>query len=117
MSGLVNRCKFTTATTGTGNITPGAASTGYYYTPAGAGVSDGVRYAYVIEDGAAGEEGTCTFSSSGTVMARSPTRSTNSNNAINLSGAAAVFITALAADLRSASHGKTRASAMNQFQR
>lgn len=98
MPKLVNRAKMTTATTGTGTITLGSAVSGYQ-TFAAAGVvnSDVVRYA--IEDGTNWEIGTGTYTSSGTTLSRTVTESSNSNTAINLSGSAVVFVTAVVADL------------------
>lgn len=94
---LVNRAKMTTSTTGTGTITLGSASDGYQ-TFAAAGVSNGDTVRYTIEDGNAWEIGTGTYTASGTTLSRTVTESSNSDNALNLSGSAVVFVTAAAQD-------------------
>jgi hypothetical protein len=106
MAKLFNRAKMTTATTGSGTVTLGSASNGFQ-TFAAAGVSNGDVVQYVIEEGATGafEIGTGTYSSSGTSLTRSPTESSNSNNAITLAGQATVSITAVADDLNRLQHG------------
>lgn len=98
MATLVNRAKMTTATTGTGTITLGVAVSGYQ-SFAAAGVTNGQVVRYVVEDGANWEIGTGTYTSSGTTLSRTPTQSSSGGAAINLSGAAFVFITAVVADL------------------
>ena len=100
MAVLVNRAKMTTATTGTGTITLGSALGGFQ-TFTEAGVTNGQTVQYCIEDAANFEIGTGVFTASGTTLTRSVSESSNSNNAINLSGTAIVFITAVAADLTS----------------
>ena len=100
MAVLVNRAKMTTATTGTGTITLGSALGGFQ-TFTEAGVTDGQTVQYCIEDAANFEIGTGVFTTSGTTLTRSVSESSNSDNAINLSGTAIVFITAVAADLTS----------------
>ena len=97
MAKLVNRARMTTATTGTGTITLGSASSGFQ-TFAAAGVANGDIVQYVIEDGAAWEIGTGTYTATGTTLSRSPTQSSSGGAAINLSGSAVVFIAAVAAD-------------------
>ena len=104
MAKLFNRAKMTTATTGSGTVTLGSASNGFQ-TFAAAGVSNGDVVQYVIEEGANFEIGTGTYSSSGTSLTRSPTESSNSNNAITLAGQATVSITAVADDLNRLQHG------------
>ena len=96
---LYNRAKMTTATTGTGTITLGSASTAYQ-SFAAAGVSDGQTVRYLIEDSNNWEFGSGVYTSSGTTLSRSPLESTNSDAAINLSGSATVAIVAGAEDLR-----------------
>lgn len=96
---LVNRAYVSTSTTGTGTITLGSAETGYQ-TFANAGVADGDVVRYTIVDGANWEIGTGTYTSSGTTLSRTPSESSNSGSAINLSGAAKVFLTATEADFR-----------------
>ena len=104
MAKLFNRAKMTTATTGSGTVTLGSASNGFQ-TFAAAGVSNGDVVQYVIEEGANFEIGTGTYSSSGTSLTRSPTESSNSDNAITLAGQATVSITAVADDLNRLQHG------------
>src|SRR3979409_2301963 len=98
MAKLYNLARMTTATTGTGTITLGAAVSGFL-SFAGAGVANGEVVAYGIKDGANSEVGTGTYTSSGTTLTRNVTTSTNGNSAISLSGAAEVFVTARADDL------------------
>ena len=97
---LVNRAKMTTATTGTGTITLGSAVDGFQ-TFTAAGVANGDTVRYCIEDGTSSFElGSGVFTASGTTLTRVVSESSNSNNAINLSGDAIVFITAIAADIQ-----------------
>ncbi len=97
---LVNRAKMTTATTGTGTITLGSAVDGFQ-TFTAAGVADGDTVRYCIEDGTSSFElGSGVFTASGTTLTRVVSESSNSNNAISLSGDAIVFITAIAADIQ-----------------
>ena len=95
---LVNRAKMTTATTGTGTITLGSAVGGFQNFSA-AGVADADVVRYVIEDGAAWEIGTGTYTASGTTMTRTVVESSNADAALNLSGDAVVYVTAAAADI------------------
>lgn len=88
----------TTATVGTGTITLGAAVSGYL-SFAGAGAANGDIVSYGISDGTNSEVGTGTYTTSGTTLTRTVTKSTNSNTAISLSGTAQVFITARAEDI------------------
>ncbi len=100
MAVLKNRAKMSTSTTGTGTITLGSAESGYQsFADAGVANADVVRY--VIEDGSNFEIGTGTYTSSGTLLSRTVSESSNSNNAINLSGSATVFIGATAEDILS----------------
>lgn len=101
---LFSLARMTTATTGTGTITLGAAATVgsvTYITFANAGVADGDVVAYGIQDtgGSNTEYGYGTYTAAGTTLTRNVIRSSNSNNAINLSGTAQVFVTAGNADL------------------
>lgn len=98
MAKLFNLARMTTATTGTGTITLGSAAAGFL-TFAGAGVTSGDVVSYGIVDGANREVGTGTYTSSGTTLSRTVITSTNSNNAISLSGSAQVFVTALVTDI------------------
>ena len=110
MAKLFNRAKMTTSTTGTGTVTLGSASVGFQ-TFASAGVSDSDVVQYVIEEGANFEIGTGTYSSSGTSLTRTPTESSNSNNAITLAGNATVSVTAVHSDFNVLQHeGVTKLS-------
>lgn len=102
MGKLYNLARMTTATTGTGTITLGSAVSGYL-TFAQAGVADADVIDYAIKDGSNSEIGTGTYTSSGTTLTRTVTKSTNSNAAINLSGTAEVFISPRAETLNDAS--------------
>ena len=95
---LVNRAKMTTATTGTGTITLGSAATGYQsFAAAGVVNADVVRY--VIEDGAAWEVGSGTYTAAGTTLARTTIlESSNADAALILTGDAVVFVSAVAED-------------------
>lgn len=95
---LKNRAYVSTATTGTGTITLGSPVSGYQ-SFANAGVANGNSVRYTIEDGANFEIGTGTYTASGTTLSRTPSESSNSGSAINLSGSARVFITAAAEDI------------------
>ena len=95
---LGNRAKMSTSTTGTGTITLGSALSGYQ-SFAQAGITNGQTVRYAIEDGTNFEIGSGVFTSSGTTLTRNVTESSNSDNAINLSGSGEVFITASAADI------------------
>ena len=96
MSKLFNLAKMTTATEGTGTITLGSTVSGFL-TFALAGVSDGDIVSYGISDGANSEVGYGTYTAAGTTLARTTIlNSTNSGSAIDLSGSAIVYITALA---------------------
>lgn len=101
-SKLYNLARMTTATTGTGTITLGSAVAGYL-TFAQAGIANGDVVDYAIKDGNNSEIGVGTYTSSGTTLTRTVTKSTNSNAAISLSGAAEVFITPRAETLADAS--------------
>ena len=94
---LVNRAKVSTATTGTGTITLGAAESGYQ-TFADAGVVDANVVRYVIEDGTAWEIGSGTYTASGTTLSRTLGES-STGSLLSLTGAAVVFVSATAADL------------------
>jgi glycine rich protein len=102
MAKLYNLARMSTTTTGTGTITLGSA-VGGYLTFAQAGVANGETVSYAIKDGANSEIGAGVYISSGTTLTRSVTKSTNSDAAINLSGAAEVFITPRKEDLLSVS--------------
>jgi len=96
---LVNRAKMDTATTGTGTITLGSA-VGGFQTFSDAGVADGETVRYVIEDGSNWEIGAGIYTASGATLSRTVSESSNGGSAINLSGSAAVFVSAAAADVQ-----------------
>src|SRR5258706_4946715 len=95
---LFNLARMTTATTGTSTITLGAASSGFL-TFALAGMRNADTVSYAIKDGSNSEIGTGVYTTAGTTLTRSVNKSTNSNNPINLSGTAEVFITPRAEDI------------------
>ena len=105
---LVNRAKMTitaVASSGTGNLTLGAASAGGFQTFADAGVSSGQSVRYTIEGpGDIFEIGSGVYTASGTTLSRTPTESSNSNNAITATTDSVVFVTAAAADLGPSLH-------------
>src|ERR1700722_18057828 len=95
---FLDLARMTTATTGTGTITVGSAGSAFF-SFAAAGAANGATYSYGISDGANAEVGTGVYSSSGTTLTRNVTASTNGGAAINLSGAAQVFICPRAEDM------------------
>jgi hypothetical protein len=95
---LFNRVKVSTATTGTGTITLGAAQS-TFLTFANGGVANGNQVSYLIEDGSNWEIGTGTYTSSGTTLSRTVIKSSNSDAAVSLSGTATVSLTALSTDI------------------
>src|SRR4051812_15242301 len=101
MAKLYNLARMSTVTVGTGTITLGSAISGYL-TFALSGVSNGETIAYGIKDGANSETGTGTYTTAGTTLTRTVTKSTNSDAAISLSGSAEVYITARKEDFLNA---------------
>lgn len=99
-----DRVKFTTATTGTGTITVGSASSGYQ-TPAGASIATGTTVNYTIEDGTAWEVGYGIYTVSGTTMTR-VLLSSSTGSLLNLSGSAVCFISATSEYLVGAARNK-----------
>jgi hypothetical protein len=113
MAKLYNLARMTTATTGTGTLTLGTAVSGYL-TFAQAGVSNAETVAYGIKDGSSSEVGTGVYTSAGTTLTRSVTKSTNSDTAISLSGSAEVYVTARKEDILNAADPLTSAQAAVQ---
>lgn len=104
MTVLANRVKVDTATTGTGTVTLGSASSNAFLTFAEAGVSNGDVVRYCIEDGTDFEIGVGTYTSSGTTLSRdtvtiSKVSGTAGTTKITLSGSATVRIVAAKEDL------------------
>jgi hypothetical protein len=105
---FANRVFVTTATTGTGTITLGSPLAGYQsFTSGGIANADVVRY--LLLDGSGWETGTGTYTASGTTLSRTPTASSNSNAALNLSGGAKVAVIASAEDYAAFLKGPTSA--------
>lgn len=98
MPTLANIARMTTTTTGTGSITLVGAASGYI-TFANAGITDGQIVSYGIVDGTAREVGRGVYTHSTLNLTRNVLKSTNSNSAIFLSGAAEVYVTSLVEDI------------------
>ncbi len=100
MAKLYNLARMTSATTGTGTLTLGAAVSGYLsFDDAGVQNSDVVTYAIV--DGTSREIGRGVYTTSGATLTRAVIyESTNGGSAINYSGSGHVMITFAAEDIR-----------------
>lgn len=105
MANFHNRARVSTATTGTGTLTLGQASTGYAsFTEAG--VADGQRVTYTIENGNNFEVGRGVYTASGQTLTRAQILLSKVNGEaagtapLSLSGTSTVFLTATAEDLR-----------------
>lgn len=90
-----DRVSFSTATTGTGTITAGAATSGFR-TMASASIPDGTTVQYAIEDGTAWETGSGVTGSTATTLTRVLSVS-STGSLLSLSGAAKCFLTPIAA--------------------
>ena len=99
---LFNLVKVNTATTGTGDVTFGAAFSDAFFTPSEAGAVDGDSVSYVLVEGDDTEIGTGVIGSSVTTMTRTVLKSkiggTAGTSKMNLGGAAYLAFTALADD-------------------
>ena len=101
---LADRVRVNIATAGTGTVTCGAVVTNAFLTPAEAGVVDGQQVRYVLEEGADFEEGTGTYTASGTTISRdtvsqSKIGGTAGTTKMTLAGAAVLRLSASAADI------------------
>jgi len=97
---FANRVLVSTATTGTGTVTLGAALAGYR-TFASAGIANAAVVRYLILDGNAWEIGTGTYTASGTTLSRTVQESSaGGTTAISLTGGARVAVIASAQDYR-----------------
>lgn len=97
MAGLLDRVKVATATTGTGTVTLGSASSPYQ-TWAASGAISGVSYSYLIEDGTSWELGWGIYDSAGPTLTRN-LMSSSTGSLLNLTGSATVACVANEADI------------------
>lgn len=101
---LLNRVWFSTATTGTGSPTIGAATSAAFCTPADAGAINGVEYTWIIEDGDDFEFVRGVYNSAGPTFDRTEVLLSQIGGVVGttkltLSGSATVRIDASAQDL------------------
>jgi hypothetical protein len=106
---LADRVQETTSTSGTGAITLAGAVTGYRTFASAFGASP-VRVAYLVVSGSNWEVGFGTFDGSTGLTRDTIYSSSNSGNAITLSGTSNVFVTAPAELIDGANHGPIQAS-------
>lgn len=93
-----DRVKASTATTGTGTLTVGAALTGFRaFTGV---VADGDTVSYVLTNGTSWEVGKGVWDNTAGTLTRVPSLSSNSNALINLVGSSIVAVTVFASDLQ-----------------
>jgi hypothetical protein len=93
-----DRVSFSTATTGTGTVTAGSATSGFRAmatAASGSPIPDGTQVQYTIEDGAAWETGTGVTGGTATTLTRVLSQS-STGALLNLSGSAKVYLTAIA---------------------
>ena len=95
---LVNRVRVTTASTGTGTLTPGAAVDGFQGFAA-AGVINGDVLRYLLEEGSAWELGVGTYTAGTNSLTRSVIQSSAVGQPINLTGTAILSLVVAAEDL------------------
>src|SRR5262249_39677210 len=128
MATVFDRVGMSTTTAGTGTLTLGSAlgnvspNLAAFMSFASAGVANGQLVSYLILDSNNNwEVGIGTYASAGTTLTRNALWSNNSNNPINLSGNAQVFITEVAEDVNQAGFGgyrnRFRNAAMDVWQR
>ena len=115
---LFDRVKVNIATTGTGDVTFGAASSNAFLTPTEAGCVDTDTVRYVIVDGTDYEEGIGTITSSAaemerTTVTRSKIGGVVGTSKISLSGTAVLAFTVAAADLADLASGGDMLSTNN----
>lgn len=114
---FLNRVYVSTATTGTGSVTLGAAVSGSMLSAADAGGIDGQTVSYVIEEGSDMEIGTGVLSSSASVLSRTVAVSkiggTVGTSKMNLAGGAKVRLIAAAGDLSAIANGRLANMAAN----
>ena len=104
MSVFGNRIKVNTATTGTGTLTLGAASSNAFCTFAEAGIANAATVTYCIEEGTDFEIGTGVYTTSGTTLTRasvliSKIAGTAGTTKMTLAGAATVRVILAAEDI------------------
>lgn len=101
---LVDRTKFNTSTTGTGDIGIGSVSSSAFYLPSEVGLADGDTVRYIIVDGTDIEEGVGTIADSvatlqRTTVSKSKVSGVAGTSKLSLSGLGVVSLTASGADI------------------